>query len=182
MKKLNKFRTEDIISKDLNFINSYKEYLYLLSEDESTDKLDYIFYINRKNTFKEIEEKNYSFEDRIKVVLNFCNTVQTDFNDFGICEKNLIMISNSKFHFFPRTRINKKEIKKILPDVIKFRNCCSVYFSKNEINSDILKQFFIIPFLFSYQDVYIIPYFGNTFFSINHHLDIFEIKYIKKME
>lgn len=164
MQKINRYKIKEILCKELNFINSYKDYIYLLSEDESTDNLDYTFVINHKSSFVELKEKNYSFEDRKRIALEFVKKGDIANHIFPLREKNLIIISDIKYNFFPKVRIDKHAINEILPYVKKYKNYCSLVFSIKELSDDILKQFCVIPFLFSYLDIYIIPYSGNIFF------------------
>ena len=88
------------------------------------------------------------------------------------CEKILIMVENPKFKFLPKKFKYHYEVKKLIPDLVKLKKYSALIIQKKEFNDCFFSELFLIPFLFSYLDIYILPYNQDYFYFINHHTDV----------
>ena len=90
-------------------------------------------------------------------------------------EKNLFLVCNPEFKLLPKYIKEKFVIKGLLPDLFACRDKNAVIVAKEEVSKSFFMQYFSIPFLFSYMDLYILPFGKNKFYYCNHHLDLFRV-------
>lgn len=158
------------------YFEVYKEYEYLQSEDESTDKLKYSFSVSYIGYLYKLEERNYKYDERKKIVENLIKeqTKITELNNMG---NVMVFACNPELTLIPKKIKDKVFVKDLLPNIYALRKEHAVIFAQEELSESILLQFLSIPFLFSYQDIYFLPFGQNFFFYVNHHLDLFRVDF-----
>lgn len=180
MKKLNVNRLKMQIEKHFSYFDNYKQFEYLQSLDESTDKLKYSFSESHIRFLYKLDEKSYNYEERKTIVKKLISEKKKiiELNNIG---NILVLLCNPDANLIPRKTGDELSVKVLLPDVFDCRNENAVIFTQEELSESVLMQFLCIPFLFSYMDVYFLLFGQKFFYYCNHHLDLFRVDYeVKK--
>lgn len=180
MKKLNKYQVYKELKQNFSFYKLYKLFMELYDSEDAYDELDITFKIIHKGQVFHIDEKSYNELERYKLIKENLNKTNRFLSDLVLTEDVLIFPTNPQYKLFPRIKGLYKKVKKICPSLINFYNAYGAKLSKQELSEKLLNDFLIIPFLFSYMDINIIPYNANHFYFVNHHMDIFEVTWIDK--
>ena len=180
MKKLNVNRLKMQIEGHFSYFDKYKQFEYLQSLDESTDNLKYSFSESHVRFLYKLEEKKYNYEER-KTIVKKLITEKKKIIELKNIGTVLVLLCNPDFNLIPRKIEDELSVKVLLPVVFDCRNENAVIFTQEELSEPVLMQFLCIPFLFSYMDVYFLPFGQKFFYYCNHHLDLFQVDYeIKK--
>lgn len=177
MEKLNLKQSKEQLERFFPYFEIYKESEYLKSLDEDFENLKYSFYESHLGTLINLEEKIYEYEERRKMVTNLLTSGKLRIKELKNFCKSLFILCNPKFKLLPTNIKDKDTTKHILSDVFAFRNYNSAILNPNDLSESIIIQFLSIPFLFSYMDLYILPFGQSEFYYCNHHLDVFKVKY-----
>ncbi|MDD6487776.1 MAG: hypothetical protein PUF61_12625 [Spirochaetales bacterium] len=177
MEKLNLRQSQTLLEKLFPCFEIYKESEYLKSLDENFENLKYSFCESHLGALFCLEEKVYKDEEREKIVKDLLTSGKIEIMDLKNLCKSLFVLCNPEFKLLPEKIKDSDSVKNLLPDVFTFRKSNSVIVNPNDFSESIIIQFLSIPFLFSYMDLYILPFEQNEFYYCNHHLDVFKVSY-----
>lgn len=180
MKFFNEIQTCDLINEKIPFYEDYKLFLDLIADEEDIDSCQYNYEIKKIGSLFDICEKKYDYDERLKLVQDHIDTIEV--------QKKLTNNSNSfyvfheykQFPLIPKEFNIDKKLNKLIQNVISNRNSYGVLLETKD-DLDFLEEISVCPFLLYYRDLNVIPLEGNTFFTINHHCDIFEVTYQLKL-